>query len=1155
MKDSQITMNDRNYDFFEDYYKRSSEKEKLELSLRFIVEKLNEKSMSAIVGAGFSLNSNSSFPDWANLLVDAYIEINLDKIRQEDNEPVEAYRKRIADAIRKQGEPVVAAEYERYKGKRESLDLYIENHILPIQQMPQELSVHEDFLNLNWCDIITTNWDNLLEQADKKNRYEVICSAKELKYSNRDRIVKIHGSLRTENEIKKQEYEFDDCYDHLYLITEKDYENYPKNHEGFSNFMKVKILENSFCLFGFSGNDWNFRYWVKELKRIMTKGGNTSNLNPIFLFDVSSKPYDSDQKLFFKNNYIIPLKLDDVFKIKGGSDNPSSPKNTSEKFSFIFNCFLTEKKKNDIVEFGRKNADNKILRKIAGAEKGFLTKDMMLEYINSPKFEISNLYYTQIIANHIQFLGDGEILWSETEYLFVYTWCSNNFFSLIQLFRAEKIEKIIKHFIEEKIYLTDAAPFSELIFGFCYDSGKVDDVEKYASLLNNSCEDIVLSQKCKYYFKQLNYEKINEILNNWNPENRTKANPLYILCKITYLLAIEPIYENKVDVAYLFEIALRNCNEESQLTVFILLYYRYYISNHNLKIDSNLMQLIDGLGVFDSAYPERFIDLLIRGDDDETSVVPNFKKRYLLTSSFPVDNYNEIKYCSFLNFFEYLNLPMEGIISEKKFVKLIVECENENLFRLFPYSFCYFGRSSDEQSVQTIIPLFLRKFPKETTLFLFEKYLVFFENKIKNNGNPKMLCFLLNELAKRIEKKFAKKYFDLFYALFSRKRNNSLQRLAINGRAWGIREPFVDYLRQIDDERQFNYMINWTVDRCLETAKEDIALKYYQKYFHALLNNKNVECYLKKFYKEKSAISKLVENFESHYFLVLDAFTFIDDSLKNWCTEFLKKNMSLEINPIFLKKCFSEEAKERIISIIEKKDYRYISSAEWPAVGYLRCLNELGKLCADDLRRVSPSINKLAEIYSGSLFVNDYYKLMMKPYYELVCEIFESNDFELKSAVDESIKIFKPIYEKKANEIFAFDWVSTQDLQMFRDSFADSFSYSIVLNRQNELIPYIGLVLSRIFLDDDRGDVSKYEAVLELFISYCEYEEWFELIKKNPTIKFGIVRIMRKFRQNIPLCYDDLFIRDKMFKLADIAKKMGVEDDSLVYWKKESNAG
>lgn len=1146
-------MNDRNYDFFDDYYKRGSERERLELSLRFIAEKLNEKSMSAIVGAGFSWNSNPSFPDWANLLVDAYIEIYPDKSQRKDNELEIAYRKRIADVIRKEGEPIVAAKYEKYKGRRESLDLYIENHILPIQQEPQNLSVHEDFLKLNWCDVITTNWDNLLERADKNNRYEVVYSAKDLKYSNRDRIVKIHGSLRNESEKRDQMYEFDDCYDHLYLITEKDYENYPINHEGFSNFMKVKILENSFCLFGFSGNDWNFRYWVKELKRIMTKGGNSSNLNPIFLFDVSSEPYDCDQMQFFKNNFIIPLKLDEVFKIKGGVESSDSPQNTSGKFSFIFKSLLVEKRNNDIVEFGKNKKDNKILQKIAWLNKGALSQEMMREYIQIPKFEISNLYYTNAIANQIQILGENKKIWSETEYLFVYTWCLNNFFSLLQLFRVDSVEQIIERFFAEKMYLTDAAPFLELIFGYCFDCGKIEDVEKYASMCEKNCEDIVLSQKCKYYFKQLDYEKLNETLNEWHPENRTKINSLFILCKIKYSLVVDSIYENKSDIVYLFEVALKNCYEEKQLTAFILLYYRYYSSSLNLKKNSKLTELVNGLGLLDVANPDSYIGLLIKEKETGTSVAPNYKKRYQSTTLFPGDNYNEIKYTCFLNFFEYLNLPMDGIISENKFVQLIIKCDNADLFRLFPYSFCYFGHSSDEESIQAIIPLFMRKFPKKTNNFLFEKYISFFENKVKSEDNPKTLCFLMNEFAKRSEKQFAKKYYNLFFELFSNESNKSLQNLAINGRAWGIREPFIDYLRQIDEKKQFDYMINWIFDKCLEISKDDFALMYYQKYFHALLNNKKIAIYLREFYAKESTISRLVKNFESHYFLAFDAFAFINDNLKNKCIEFLKQNMSLEINPEFLGKCYSDEAKEKIISIIENKDYRYISSAEWPAVGYMRVLKEINKLESDDLKRMCPSINKLAEIYSGSLFIKDYYNSMMKPYYEFVSEIFESDNPELKSAVEESVKIFKPVYEKKANEILLFDWISTQDKQAFRDSFAESFSYSVTMNRQNELIPYIGLVLSRIFLDEDEGDVSKYEAVLELFVTYCGYEEWFNLFKKDSTIKFSIARIMRKFKRNIPLCYDDLFIRGQMFKLADIAEKMGVEDESVMYWKNESN--
>ena len=1156
MNESQTTMSDKNYDFFEDYYKRSTEKEKLELSLRFIVEKLNEKSMSAIVGAGFSLNSNPSFPDWANLLVDAYKEMYPKKIRKKFFEREKKYNYRIANEIRQIGEPVVAAEYEKYKGKRESLDIYIENHILQSQNLSQDLRVHESFLQLNWCDVITTNWDNLLENADKKAKYKVVCSAKELKLSNKNRIVKIHGSLRKTKVREEQKYVFDDCSDHLYLITEKDYENYPINHEGFSNFMKVKILENSFCLFGFSGNDWNFRYWVKELKRIMTKGGHTSNLNPIFLFDVSKNSYTSDQKQFFKNNYIIPVKIDDVFDFLGGSKSPIISPKTSDKFTYIFDWLLQKKNENDVIKYGkRKLSDNKILQNIAYASGKPISKELMLSYINLPKFEINNLHYTTPFANQIQLLSNNEKQWSEIEYLFLYTWCKNNFFSLVQLFHLDVIDRIVKRFIEKKFYLTEAAMFSELVFDYYIDCGKKDDLKKLASLLEKDYEDIVISQKCKYYFKQLEYEKLKDALENWFPEKRVKINPLHILCKITFLLALENIYDFDSSCESLFEMALKGCGENKQLLGFVLLYYRYYKGSQRLEIDSRLIELVNGLNLLDFDYPKQYIDLLIENNKKEESknVLPNIKKRYQSTTVLSNDNYNDIKYRCFLNFFDYLNLPMEGIISSSKFNKYIEMVDDDCLYRMFAYSFGYFGHSSDEENIQTSIPLFMRRFSKKTRDFLFEKYLNLFKNKVENKENPKILCFFVNELAKRVEINCTKKYYDLFYKLFSNEKNKSLQNLAIKGRAWGIREPFIDYLRQIDEKPQFNYMINWIFDRCLESAKNDFVLMYYRKYFHALLSNEKVAIYLRDFYAKERTISRLVKNFESHYFLAFDAFAFINDNLKNKCIEFLKQNMSLEINPEFLRKCYSDEAKEKIISIIENKDYRYISSAEWPAVGYMRVLKEINKLESDDLKRMCPSINKLAEIYSGSLFIKDYYNSMMKPYYEFVSEIFESDNPELKSAVEESVKIFKPVYEKKANEILLFDWISTQDKQAFRDSFAESFSYSVTMNRQNELIPYIGLVLSRIFLDEDEGDVSKYEAVLELFVTYCGYEEWFNLFKKDSTIKFSIARIMRKFKRNIPLCYDDLFIRGQMFKLAGIAEKMGVEDESVMYWKNESN--
>ena len=145
--------------------------------------------------------------------------------------------------------------------------------------------------------------------------------------------------------------------------------------------------------------------------------------------------------------------------------------------------------------------------------------------------------------------------------------------------------------------------------------------------------------------------------------------------------------------------------------------------------------------------------MLIENNKKEESknVLPNIKKRYQSTTVLSNDNYNDIKYRCFLNFFDYLNLPMEGIISSSKFNKYIEMVDDDCLYRMFAYSFGYFGHSSDEENIQTSIPLFMRRFSKKTRNFLFEKYLNLFKNKVENKENPKILCFFVNELAKRVE--------------------------------------------------------------------------------------------------------------------------------------------------------------------------------------------------------------------------------------------------------------------------------------------------------------------------------------------------------------------------------------------------------------------
>lgn len=321
---------------FKNYKDENDTFKKFEMCFNYISEKLSNNAISVLVGAGFSSNANidkaedeSRYLNWLDLLVDAYIEMYPDKPEchkeKESKKISDVNIKKIKTIIQNIGESEIAQQYEQFKGYREALDLYIEKKFATINLDTNNYEMHNNLLKLNWNDIITTNWDDLLERSNKKigNTYTSVREAKELSKRPNKRIVHLHGKLRkSDPEPDNNEYNFDNTYNYLYLITTKDFENYKYEHEDFSNFMKIKILENPFCLMGFSGRDLNFRYWIKELKRTMQKGGNTKEPNPIFLFDVN--PEETDKKdldyedalqLFYDNNYIIRLKILDFYNL------------------------------------------------------------------------------------------------------------------------------------------------------------------------------------------------------------------------------------------------------------------------------------------------------------------------------------------------------------------------------------------------------------------------------------------------------------------------------------------------------------------------------------------------------------------------------------------------------------------------------------------------------------------------------------------------------------------------------------------------------------------------------------------------------------------------------------------------------------------------
>lgn len=109
---------------------------------------------------------------------------------------------------------------------------------------------HERLLGLPWADVLTTNWDTLLERTEidpDGPQYQIVRTVADIARTRAPRIVKLHGSLPSHAP---------------FIFTEEDFRRYPDEFRPFVNTAQQVLLENELCLLGFSGDDPNFIRWA-----------------------------------------------------------------------------------------------------------------------------------------------------------------------------------------------------------------------------------------------------------------------------------------------------------------------------------------------------------------------------------------------------------------------------------------------------------------------------------------------------------------------------------------------------------------------------------------------------------------------------------------------------------------------------------------------------------------------------------------------------------------------------------------------------------------------------------------------------------------------------------------------------------------------------
>ena len=251
---------------------------------------------SVMVGAGFSLNARPSpgvdmpFPTWRPLTRAMFEEVY---------PPPDRGIADWEDRFNRSNPLRIASEYEA-AFKRQKLESFIRSHVPDSSHHPGP--IHELLLQLPWRDVFTTNYDTLLERTEVTERpYQPVTTVEDLTSAVSPRIVKLHGSLPSQTP---------------FIITEEDYRTYPRCYAPFVNTVRQSLIENSFVLIGFSGDDPNFLEWIGWIRDELE-----DHHAPIYLTGVLS--LDHVQRSLLARRGVTPIDLAPVFLHQSESPAPA----------------------------------------------------------------------------------------------------------------------------------------------------------------------------------------------------------------------------------------------------------------------------------------------------------------------------------------------------------------------------------------------------------------------------------------------------------------------------------------------------------------------------------------------------------------------------------------------------------------------------------------------------------------------------------------------------------------------------------------------------------------------------------------------------------------------------------------------------------------
>ncbi len=241
-------------------------------NIRKIREAIDRNKLVVFVGAGVSMNSG--LPSWSGLIKQFALSMDIDSNKDFNSE----------DYLR------IAQYYYNQRGMKEYYDAIIKEFDVSLNPN----LIHEYILRMLPHHIVTTNYDDLLEQAVENNIlfYDTVCQDCDLPYTPNGRLlIKMHGDLKLKN----------------IVLKEDDYLMYSNNFRLIETFIKSLFANYTVLFIGYSLQDYDLKLIIRSVKEILGE-----HFQKAYLVDSNEKGRYDVEVNYFRNLGVNIISKEDI---------------------------------------------------------------------------------------------------------------------------------------------------------------------------------------------------------------------------------------------------------------------------------------------------------------------------------------------------------------------------------------------------------------------------------------------------------------------------------------------------------------------------------------------------------------------------------------------------------------------------------------------------------------------------------------------------------------------------------------------------------------------------------------------------------------------------------------------------------------------------